>query len=218
MKSLSIKLLAAISCFAIGVTGFAASFLQSPIPPVDSPKILIDDRYADGPSPFHTSSVREWEKEVLGRFKEIPLNSLSTEAEECYRLVLLPTFARPLLVRVWRKDAGAFVATKRLSGDGGFGYKEMGKLSLIRERELTADEWKAFVASIESSEFWYLPTDDPRDRPVRDGEFWYLEGSRDGAKHKVGRITPKAGLRQTFEFLLDLSEMDSEYAGPEPWP
>ena len=214
MRSLFLKLLFSIICCTLGLGAVGAVFLTRRLPSVDAPRIRIDDRYSVDISLLETAA---WERELLARFGEEPLDSAAFDSDECYRFILLPTFDRPLLVRVWRHNGRPYIVTKQLGGVGGYGKPALGKVAVEKVRPISEKEWQKVAFSIERSEFWYLPSHDPGDVPVIDGAFWYLEGSREGAIHTVGRITPSGQLGATFDFLLKLSGTISEYKGYRDW-
>jgi len=212
MKYISFRLFIALLTFFVGVTLTAFWIFNNKIPNVPIPKSeeLRASNFAfDSQIPL--SEKIFWEKEILKRFKETRLEKLPDSTDESYRLVLLPTFDAPVIVRVWRSGNERFLITKKLSGEGGFGLKNFGKLSYEKKRPLTEEEWVTFVELLDQAYFWDMPSLDKDDVPAVDGAEWVVEGAKDKMFHEVNRITPNTEFRAVCNYLLKLSGLEAEY-------
>ena len=138
----------------------------------------------------------------------------SKESPEVYRLLVVPTFSRPLSIRIERRGAEYFITSKTLSGQGGY---DPGHLQDVREYVIMPREWHHFKGLLQESAFWLLPAEDKKFEPdsegsveiCLDGSTWLLEGLRNGEYHAVERYCPEL---PTFEacghFLLELSQLE----------
>ena len=154
-----------------------------------------------------------WLNDVLGRFKEKPLESLADSIDETYRLILLPSFDKPVSIRIWRVGNEKFLTVKRLSGINGYRPEEMGKLTSEKKRALTEGEWQDFTRLLNDSFFWGLPLIDRTDEPVPDGALWIVEGNKNKTYHEVQRLTPNKEVKETCNYMLRLASLEKEYEG-----
>lgn len=199
-----------VSIFATGAWIFYCYRLNVPrAESITTPFICNNTPVSLGKKPTDSEKI-EWNKEILGRFKEETIETLSSE--ESYRLILLPTFDAPIVVRAWRSGENRFLVTKKLSGKGGFGVNKLGKLTYENTRPLTEDEWRKLVALIERSSFWCLPSRENED-PINDGAVWVLEAKIEGKYHNVDRILPNKELLESFINMLKLSGFEKDYEG-----
>jgi hypothetical protein len=158
----------------------------------------------------------EIEREALRRFGERPLEDASFSSGVSYRLILYPTFHRPILVQA-RMDGGVpGLKTKTLSGVGGYGIGELGKLAVNEQRPLSSSEWQRFEVYIDDSEFWTEPRIDTHDEPVEDGNVWSLHARRPDLFHRIDRITPSRKELALFRYLLKLSSHEEDYVAYLP--
>lgn len=193
-----------------------AWYLTRPLPNISPPRVRIDDRTQSYPSTEELSYQDEQKGELLTRFREAFLEAGHLdERQEIYRLILLPTFDPPAMVRVENVNGKRRLIVKKLSGLGGYGIDKLGTLASASEVELNGDQWAEIQRRIDYSSFWYIPALDATDELVHDGAYWYLEGST-GVYHSVGRIQPKNELMQVHVYLLELAGLKSQYAGYIP--
>lgn len=214
MKCISLRLFLALLTFFIGISLTAYWMLDREIlsvPPPKSEIIRATSFIHDSQIPL--SEKKFWEKEVLRRFKELPLAKLPDSIDESYRLTLLPTFDAPVIVRIWRSGDDRFLVTKKLSGQGGFGIKEFGKLSYEKTQSLTEGEWITFIKFLDQAFFWDMPPIDGNQLFVEDGAEWVIEGAKGEMFHEVHRITPSPEFRAGCNYLLKLSRLETEYEG-----
>lgn len=131
MKRVPLYLFLTLLTFVVGIFFTAFWMLKTEIPEVPIPKSqkLRDENFIHD-SRFSKEQKKFWQKELLPRFRELPLEALSDSVDETYRMVLLPTFDAPITVRIWRSGKQHFLITKRTNGLGGFGMDKFGKLSI----------------------------------------------------------------------------------------
>jgi hypothetical protein len=214
MKYFSVRIVLALITFAIGISLTALWLFNKEVPDVSIPQSeIIRASNFSYDSELPLSERKFWEKEIFSRFKEKPLIKYSSEFDETYRLILLPTFHKPLIIRLSRKGNERFLTTKKLSGEGGFGIKKFGKLAFEKTQPLSETEWTTFVNLLEKAYFLDLPTIDKNEEPVNDGAEWVIEGLQNGKFHDIHRITPNEDLEAYYIYLLKLSGVDKEYEG-----
>lgn len=214
MKRILIRLILALFTFFVGVSLTAFWLLSKDVPEVPIPqseKIRASNFIHD--TRISESERKLLEKDILKRFKEEPLKKYSDSTEEIYRLVLLPTFDAPVIIRVWCSGNEQFLTTKKLSGQGGFGLEKFGKLSSEKTQPLTENEWKTFTDLLNQAFFFDLPTLDKNELIVEDGALWVLEGIQGEIFHDVHRITPNEELLASCIYLLKLADLGKEYEG-----
>ena len=198
-----ISTIAAVSTLVGVVTllAFGTWWISRPVPHVAPPQ-FISDVLPLG----EEEELRN--KEVLAAFEETSMRSDSFANKESYRMILLPTFHHPILVRASATDKGLKLTTKLLDGKGGY---DIGKLFITEERPMTEAEWLHLLELLESSSYWSIRT--RTDDPVNDGAAWLLEGRRAEMAHQVFRITPKPKLLETFRYFLQLAGRETDYKG-----
>lgn len=205
------RLILVFASTAIVSSGFVYWSLNRFFHDIPAPLIPISDSLsADEVNGLTRHTKQEWTTSVLRRFKENPIDSI-VEADDVYRLILFPTFDKPLMVSAIRSGETKVLVTKQLDGDGGFGNEELGQLSHERSRELLESEWELLLEHLERSGFWYIPTLDQNDEPVNDGAFWVLEGRNGDLVHSVQRISPNRNLGSAFTYIIELAGQKSNY-------
>ena len=177
---------------------------------------LADDSYfptkknggADAVTPFEA----KWYSEPLKRMREPHFPDLAKDVNaEVYRLMILPTWGNPIVVRVQRGAKSYSLSARRLDGQGGY---DPGKLVEAKDIDLNADDSNALDALIQNLQFFQLSTTDE----VRgfDGDEWILEGVSQGKYHLIQRwcasdYDPKKRGLTAFlalsKFLLDKSTL-----------
>lgn len=213
MKRLPFYLFLSLLTFVVGIAGIEFWLLKTELPDVPVPKSQkVYDSSFSAALQFSKEQKKFWEKELLPRFKELPLESFSDSADETYRMVLLPTFDAPITVRIWRSGSGYFLITKKTNGSGGYGMGQFGKLSYEKTRSLTEDEWNSFIRMLEHSSFWDMPSL-VSEEPVSDGASWIMEGLQNKKFHEVLRITPSKEFEETCVYFLKSAGFEKEYQG-----
>lgn len=156
---------------------------------------------AEGNSAFAT----RWYSSFLAAMDEPSLWEMSRTGQgEAYRFLWLPTFDRPVVVRVLLSEGRqAEVVVKVLSGQGGY---EPGHLVRDDVHPLSARESANIAEVIKTSSFWSLPVQAEDGLIGVDGEQWVVEGARSGHYHVVDRWSPETGpVRQIGEDFLRLA-------------
>jgi len=154
----------------------------------------------------------EWKREILSRFDDVDLRRYPQSNVEVYRLVFLPSFRKPISIRIENRSGSYAAIATRLNGTAGFGYDELGRQESERARFISKDDWLAFNQLIEDSRFWEMETLDIWDEPVNDGAHWVLEGEN-GMYHRVSRITPSRKLRVAMLRMIELADARGDYEG-----
>ncbi|MEQ1642677.1 MAG: hypothetical protein ABL959_04425 [Pyrinomonadaceae bacterium] len=132
---------------------------------------------------------------VSGLFKESPVLPIDVPGYEGYRIRVIPTFGNPISVRVEKRTNQYSLVGKRLRGQGGY---SVGPLKAIKNRKLSAMEWKGLIQLLQGADFWNLAyLEKPAERNelgevsiCLDGAEWVLEGVREGKYRVVNRYCP----------------------------
>lgn len=188
-----------------------AWFFYPQIPDISVPETNIGCDFVDtSKCQINDINRRFWVEKILSRFKEGHLRSYNFE--ESYRLVLLPTFDKPLIIQISRLKNEKILMTKKLSGEGGFGLAKFGKLSFDKKRILSESEWNTAIKLIDEMSFFNTSslTDEPF---IFDGSLWALEGKDGNLYHEIQRIIPDEKFGKVCSYFLKLSEVEKEYEG-----
>ncbi len=149
---------------------------------------------------------------LLGRMNEVQLPNLAKDFNvEVYRLMILPTWGNPIVIKVQRHGDLYALSVRRLDGQAGF---DTGNLVESKEIELSADDSKTLAGLVQSLNFFQLSEDDSV--VGDDGDDWIIEGVSQGKYHvalrwcAAGYNPDKRGLKPflTFcKFLVDKSRL-----------
>jgi hypothetical protein len=154
---------------------------------------------ADQPE-LHTFRAR-WYAPHLLSMQERPLYPLGADEPEVYRLLFLPTFHEPVVVRLSEVEGAWRAVCKRSDGRGGYGP---GRLTTETERDLSAAQANQFRRLLDRAGFWEMPSWE--DSAGLDGSQAVLEGVRPGRYHVVDRWSPHGTpYARLVEFLLKLA-------------
>ena len=209
MKPISYLFLV-IGAFGVGSAVTIAWYINRDLPQISTPYSYPDPgEYGDYEWNLTPKQSEIWNRDLATLFKEPALNSLGTEVESSYRLVLIPSFDKPVVVRVWRSGSQSFLVSKRTNGKGGF---EFGILDEINSRSLSEDEWNGFINLLNTADFFGTPARISED-PMPDGATWTLEGSSNGFYRNVQRIAPTKEFEESCTYLLRLAGFWTEYDG-----
>ena len=130
-----------------------------------------------------TAFESKWYGKSLERMREPRLPGLAKDVNaEVYRIMILPTWGKPIAVRVQRHGELYSLSARRLDGQGGY---DPGKLVESKNSELSAEDSKTLEQLIQKVSFFQLPTDD--DVFGHDGDEWIIEGVSQGKYHVVVR-------------------------------
>jgi hypothetical protein len=152
-----------------------------------------------------------WYVSQLLAMKELPLFPPAVDHALVYRLLFLPTFRQPSLVRLTETSGGWRAVCKRSDGRGGY---SPGQLAGEMERELSQAEAKRFGRLLDRVTFWKMPSF--VECAGLDGSQAVLEGMRAGGYHVVDRWSPMGTpYAELVEFLLGLCRGMGD-APPEP--
>jgi hypothetical protein len=206
--------------FGVGILfAFGFLWLSRPLPVVGLPALSDEDELSITDDPQVSKFDRyRWAKEVLElhfevleqHFKELPMGSDSFPYLESYRMVLLPSFDAPIMVRASRTADGFELTTKLLKGKGGF---KIGKLSSNETRPMTEAEWQRLTKLLDHPSFWSMPTIAPTELPTVDGASWLVESRRRDVYHDVLRNSPKPKFLEACRYFLQLAGREEDYQG-----
>lgn len=130
-----------------------------------------------------TAFESKWYGKSLERMREPRLPGLAKDVNaEVYRIMILPTWGKPIAVRVQRHGELYSLSARRLDGQGGY---DPGKLVESKNSELSTEDSKTLELLIQKVSFFQLPTDD--DVFGHDGDEWIIEGVSQGKYHVVVR-------------------------------
>ena len=206
MKRLSLRLTIALATFAIGVGIVAFWLLNRPLPNINLPQ-----NPPECASEFNAETTSDlggaWRTKFLARFREHSLEELPSNVDEAYRLIWIPTFHKPTVIRVWRSGENYFIATKRLNRKSDL---TISNLKIDQTRSLTAEEWYSFANLINQSCFWNAPSNIKELIP-EDGASWTFEGLKNEQYHFVDRIIPSEQMGEIFKKLFKLTNAEMEY-------
>jgi hypothetical protein len=152
------------------------------------------------------SSREDWFGKHLRAFGERPLYVLAEQGAEIFRFISMPTFDKPLCIRIENSPAGGRLWSARLSGRGGY---EPGIIEETRERPLNSSNWARTRKMLEQSSLWMTRKRDLRKSSL-DGTAWILEYARPGLHRGRYGDCPETSteLRQTWEMLMKILEED----------
>jgi hypothetical protein len=141
-----------------------------------------------------------WYGSHLWSMEERPLYPPEPDQFPVYRLLHLPTFSAPSMVRLTEGVDGWRVVCKRSDGWGGYAA---GELVAVAEHDLTVLEVQQFLNKFDQCGFWDLPSYEKCDSC--DGTQAVVEGVNRGRYHVVDRWSPRGTpYAELVEYLLAL--------------
>lgn len=207
MKRFDFRILIALITLTIGVGIVAILYFHQPLPKIALPQ-YPPGCSSDSDAEIINNSGEEWRTEFLARFQELPLTDFSYKADESYRLIWIPTFDSPTVIRVWRSGDEYFIVTKRLHRN--INNLEIGKLVLNQTRSITKSEWIDFVNLTENGCFWKVPTN-IEEIIGNDGASWIFEGYSNGEYHLLDRSNPSNYMIEIYRNLFKMTKIEMEY-------
>ena len=130
-----------------------------------------------------TAFESKWYGKSLERMNEPRLPGLAKNVNaDVYRIMILPTWGKPVVVRVQKRGQLYSLSARRLDGQGGY---DPGKLVEAKDSELGAADSKSLAVLIQNLNFFQLPTED--DVIGNDGDQWIIEGVSQGKYHVAVR-------------------------------
>ncbi|OYZ02523.1 MAG: hypothetical protein B7Y37_01660 [Sphingobacteriia bacterium 28-36-52] len=148
--------------------------------------------------------LNKWYSQMLFGLHE-PVLYTSLDATETYRFTWLRTFHKPISIRLQNRFGDYILTLKMANGAGGY---QIGKLIQDTSFYISKKEWNEFTSSINSIDFWKLPSADISEIG-KDGSEWILEGQKNGKYHFVIRWTPNTPntlkFRSCCEYLIKMS-------------
>jgi len=128
-----------------------------------------------------------WYAAHLSAMKEPVLASRGADKSHfAFRILYLPTWGRPVAVRIEKTGERIVLRSVMLSGDGGYGP---GTVKDEKESTITATEFASLLGEIRKSGFWELS---PKDEVIGfDGSQLIIEAIQDGKHVVFVRWTPE---------------------------
>ena len=146
----------------------------------------------------------DWYGQHLQALQELPIwNMPLGEHESIYRFLYLPSFGRPVCIRLMftHTDADILITLKLSNGRGGV---ERGSLIYQDTKLLSKDDLIDFISLIDDMDFWDTPTHGSRELLSLDGSEYILEARSKGIYHIVTRTSP------TLKYSDDLKKQAAE--------
>lgn len=128
-----------------------------------------------------------WYAKHLSAMKEPVLVSRGDDKSQfAFRVLYLPTWGRPVAVRIEKTGETIVRRSVMLSGDGGY---DPGKVKEEKRNAVTATDFAALLGEIRKSGFWDLS---PKDEVMGfDGSQLIIEAIQDGKHVVLVRWTPE---------------------------
>jgi hypothetical protein len=131
---------------------------------------------------------QQWYGQQLAAMKE-PVLSIGAKEKSyfVFRVLYLPTWGRPVAVRIEKKGGEIIRRVVLLSGDGGY---DPGSIKEEKTERISDTEFSHFQSELEKSRFWTLAVKD--DVRGADGSELIIEAIKDGKYVVFSRWTPEA--------------------------
>lgn len=152
----------------------------------------------------HDQFVVDWYSKHLRAMNEPSLYDAARDtAVHQYRFLWLPTWGRPVAVRVEILPGGASLLNLTiLSGSAGYAP---GEVKSQRSIQLSVLQTRGLLDSLDSINYWAMPSQD--DVSVPDGERYILEAALGGRYHLVDRWSPEGPFAEVCQAFLKLAEL-----------
>lgn len=138
----------------------------------------------------------------------------SDSSQQVYRFLWLPSFHRPISVRVTvNVDGGGSIVTRSVDSHAGLLTKpasDTGKLTLDAAIAVNKAQVQEMLEQLQRLDFWSLSAELGVDQLGEDGSHWILEGVRAGEYHVVDRWSPTDGpFSELCKYLLRLGRVET---------
>ncbi len=155
----------------------------------------------------HHQFITEWYSKHLHAMREPSLWTLSrsNRVATVYRLVWLPSFDHPAVIRLVKSGDGGTLHLRILEGMGGY---EPGQLALDRTIPIGPKQWSELELAFAGLQFWTMPTK-LEDDGGSDGDQVILEGVRNGHYHLVDRWEPDDSYMDLCRLIVDMAQYPS---------
>jgi hypothetical protein len=171
---------------AVGLAGLIAYGLVASQPASADepffPDLVFDENKEDN------DFIVDWYSKHLKAMREPSLWRLSERDRSAtvYGFLWLPTFHRPVSVRLVQSGEGATLHAVLLSGRGGC---NPGKIVVSMSAKIAGQPWEDFKRLLDKVRVWKMPTTDPGPDGC-DGDQLIVEAVSGGRYHIVDRWTP----------------------------
>ena len=210
MRSVTLVCSFCIVASLISAQPQASRVITSKDPPDANPQYFPTGVFSEYPELSDFRS-RSYAKHLRAMSEPSLLEAAKDKSADSYRFLWLRTFQHPIAIRLTiRPDGTAQLTGIEMNGKGGY---DPGTLATTQIVEISNDQIHQFQGLMQTTEYWSMPTVDPRlhEERIRDGAEWILEGARDGRYHVVARLSPQDGTyREACLYLLNLSKIEVE--------
>jgi hypothetical protein len=158
-------------------------------------------------APRHRWLESKEPSEFLDAMKEPSLRGLAEvdRSLTAYRFLWLPSFHKPVSVRVVMSKEGASLHVVQLDGSGGH---EPGKIAMSKSLALSQGQREELSRRLDESRYWSLPSVGNPDL-ITDGDSLIFEAIQTGKYHVVERHCPEPGAYVDLcRFMLDLAGLE----------
>jgi len=145
---------------------------------------------------WYTSKLITFEEESILKIRN---------AEYIFRFTYIPTFTKPVTIRIEKEKDKYVMISKRAYGKGGYDF---GELEKTEKRELKKKEVDKILKMIEESNFWKLDFKLKRKMSMLDGSQFIFEGVKNGKYNAVERISIDSdddSVKKIGIYLLEIS-------------
>ena len=152
------------------------------------------------------SNSRAYSKALTDIGQPLLCGDSPSDHDERYRFMWVPTFTRPVFLRVdVEPDGTSTLLAYVWKGAGGY---EWGK-PVRSLRKLTLEEQSDLFATLADIGFWTLPArvEDPPNKVVLDGTDWFIEGVKSGQCHVVTRYSTPLTELFSSQFLTNIAKI-----------
>lgn len=144
-----------------------------------------------------TRFVNAWYSKHLYSMNE-PVLYTKTGIQECYRFTYLPTWHKPVCIRMIKNKETTYLHFKQTDGAGGY---DAGELIVDTIIEMTDHQYETFRSLLSKCEFWSLKSQ--TDDLGCDGAEWILEAVEGRCYHMVNRWSPNDKRHPNFKACCD---------------
>jgi len=163
----------------------------------------------------HQNVRDKWYSSTLHALQEPSLFALKSDpSQQVYRFLWLPSFHRPISVRLTiHADGSGSVVTRSVDSHAGLLTRpatDTEKLILDRTTALDRAKVQEVLDQLRTLDFWSVPTEPSVYEFGADGSQWVLEGVRNGEYHVVDRWSPAdSPFSQLCKHLFGLGEVEA---------
>lgn len=206
----SVALVCSFCIFASLISAHPQASRISNDPPDANPQYFPTGVFSQYPD-LSDSRSRWYAKHLRAMSEPSLLDTAKNKSSNIYRFLWLRSFHQPIAIRLTiRPDGAGQLIGVEMTDKSGY---DPGVIATTQVVEVSQDQIGQFQDLLQTTEYWSMPTVDPRlhEERIRDGAQWILEGARDGRYHVVARLSPRnETYREACLYLLKLSKIEVE--------